>query len=73
MLKKIILSLGATALVFTLSSCGSKQVPDEFMVLRNPPLVMPPDFNLAPKKGSPELTDKMTKPQEIAKKAVHGK
>jgi hypothetical protein len=30
------------------SGCAHKQTPDEFAVARNAPLIVPPDFNLAP-------------------------
>jgi hypothetical protein len=30
------------------SACAHKQTPDEFAVARNAPLIVPPDFNLAP-------------------------
>jgi hypothetical protein len=55
-----------------LSGCAGKDAPDEFMVLRNPPLVMPPDFHLVPKKGGAEVKKQVFTPQDIAKKAVHG-
>ena len=30
------------------SGCTTRRTPDEFMVARNAPLIVPPDFNLAP-------------------------
>jgi Protein of unknown function (DUF3035) len=36
--------LAATAV----AGCAHKQTPDEFAVARNAPLIVPPDFNLAP-------------------------
>jgi hypothetical protein len=30
------------------SGCAHRQTPDEFAVARNAPLIVPPDFNLAP-------------------------
>jgi hypothetical protein len=47
---RIILALGATAM---LSACGggliaARDRPDEFAVQRQAPLVIPPDFSLAP-------------------------
>ena len=49
------LALGASAATLLLSACGSgvlgRERPDEFAVTRNAPLVIPPDYNLAPPKS----------------------
>ncbi|HEX8623334.1 MAG TPA: DUF3035 domain-containing protein [Allosphingosinicella sp.] len=51
--------LGACALALLASGCASggimgRERPDEFAVTRNAPLVIPPDYNLAPPKtGAP--------------------
>lgn len=67
--KKLILC----ALVITpmLAACSSKDAPDEFMVLKNPPLVLPPDYHLVPpgEKGDPKGA---YTPQEIARRALFG-
>ena len=51
--------LGAAGMALMLSACGSSSMfnrgaPDEFAISRQAPLVVPPDFNLAPPKpGAP--------------------
>ncbi len=51
--------LGACALALLLAGCGAGGItgrdrPDEFAVTRNAPLVIPPDYNLAPPRtGAP--------------------
>ena len=54
-----------------LAGCASKQAPDEFMVLRNPQLVLPPDFYLTPGGRDSDL-DEVIDPQVIAKRALFG-
>ncbi len=54
-----------------ISGCSGKNVPDEFMVLKNRPLSMPPDFHLTPDGPYSDL-DEIIEPQEIAKKALFG-
>lgn len=55
--------LSVTALGLALSACGgggpfNRDVPDEFAVSRNAPLVIPPDYNLAPPRpGAPRPLD----------------
>lgn len=58
-----LISLLAVALVLTLTACGNnvrqalgftKRSPDEFQVVAQPPLTLPPDYNLrAPEPGAP--------------------
>jgi hypothetical protein len=57
--KSIMLLAGSAAL---LGSCGSlsgnKKSPDEFAVIKEAPLVMPPDFSLRPpRSGAPRPTE----------------
>lgn len=54
-----------------LSACSSRQGPDEFTVLKNPPLVVPPDYHLRPPGDESEVKGAYT-PQQIAKKALFG-
>ena len=51
-----------------LAGCSSKQAPDEFMVLRNAPLVLPPDYFVTPGGRDSDL-DEAVDPQVIAKRA----
>ncbi len=49
----VTLGLAATAATALLAGCGNKSLagrerPDEFAVARNQPLIIPPDFSLAP-------------------------
>ncbi len=59
------------SLVGALSACSSREGPDEFTVLKNPPLVVPPDFHLRPPGDESEVKGAFT-PQEIAKRALFG-
>jgi len=55
-----------------LSACGGGLTgPDEFSVLKNPPLVVPPDYHLRPPGDESDLKGAFT-PQEIAKRALFG-
>lgn len=65
------LMLCVLAAPFMLIACSSKDAPDEFMVLKNPPLVLPPDYHLVPpgEKGDPKGA---FTPQEIARRALFG-
>jgi len=60
--------LGAAAM---LPSCSSVGDPDEFSVLKHPPLVVPPDYHLRPPGDSNDVSDAFT-PREIAKRALFG-
>jgi len=57
--------------VGSLSACSSDNGPDEFSILKNPPLVLPPDYHLRPPGGDSDISGAYT-PQEIAKKALFG-
>lgn len=53
--QNLIISAMAATLAFGLSACGrsdslgyGKNAPDEFNVVKRPPLIMPPDYNLRP-------------------------
>jgi hypothetical protein len=46
-MRKLLTAAVIVAAVAT-AGCATKRTPDEFMVARNAPLIVPPDFNLAP-------------------------
>ena len=71
MLKKLIFTGITLSLVGLLASCSSNGAPDEFAVLKNPPLVVPPDYHLRPPGDESELKGAFT-PQQIAKRALFG-
>lgn len=57
-----------------LAACGenfgySKNPPDEFNVVKNPPLIMPPDYNLRPPGTGSSIANQVTE-QELAKLVV---
>lgn len=54
-----------------LAGCGGKEAPDEFMVLKNAPLSIPPDFHLTPDGPYSDL-DEVLAPQDIARRALFG-
>lgn len=54
-----------------LTGCSSKNAPDEFMVLKNAPLSMPPDFHMTPD-GPTEDLNEVIDPKEIARRALFG-
>jgi hypothetical protein len=66
---KLVLSVFALATV--LSGCSGKSSPDEFLVLKNPPLSMPPDFHMTPG-GDTNDIDEAISPEIIAKRALFG-
>jgi hypothetical protein len=68
---KLILSVIGFALVSMLSACGTGKAPDEFLVLKNPPLSLPPDFFLSPEGQYSDLNDAIS-PQDLAKSALFG-
>ena len=68
---KISLSVLGAVMALGLTACAEKQAPDEFLVMKNPPLVLPPDYHLVPP-GDDALADAYT-PSEIAKRALFGK
>ena len=59
------------AIVAMVPACSKLDGPDEFSVLKNPPLVVPPDYHLRPPGDESDLKGAYT-PQEIAKKALFG-
>jgi hypothetical protein len=71
MKNKITLMVSVFALATVLTGCGGKNIPDEFLVLKNAPLVMPPDFHMTPG-GATNDIDEAIDPQEIAKRALFG-
>tara|TARA_R110002072_G_scaffold271286_1_gene431266 strand:- start:685 stop:912 length:228 start_codon:yes stop_codon:yes gene_type:complete len=62
----VIMGLG-----FVLTACSGVGSPDEFSVLKNPPLVVPPDYHLRPPGDDSDVRGAFT-PQEIAKRALFG-
>lgn len=70
-INKATLIMASITTVVLLSGCAKKHVPDEYMVLRNAPLALPPDFYLTP--GGPDSDlDEILDPQELAKRALFG-
>jgi hypothetical protein len=70
------LSLAASAAALALAGCASHGVagrdrPDEFAVARNQPLVIPPDFSMAPPKAG-EPTPQGSDPRTEALQALFG-
>jgi len=68
---KLILTGVILAIVGMVPACSKMDGPDEFSVLKNPPLVVPPDYHLRPPGEESDLKGAYT-PQEIAKKALFG-
>jgi len=54
-----------------LSACSGLDGPDEFAVLKNPPLIVPPDYHLRPPGDESDVKGAFT-PQQIAKRALFG-
>ena len=71
MQNKLVLTGIVLAIVAMLPACTKLDGPDEFSVLKNPPLVVPPDYHLRPPGDESDLKGAYT-PQEIAKKALFG-
>ena len=59
------------SLVGMASACSKLGGPDEFSVLKNPPLVVPPDYHLRPPGEDSDVKGAYS-PKEIAKKALFG-
>ncbi len=70
-MKKTSILLAVTFGAIITSGCSSKQAPDEFMVLKNRPLSMPPEYYLTPDGPYSDLDD-VIEPQEIARRALFG-
>lgn len=71
MKNKLVLTAFAFALLSALTACSSKNAPDEYMVLKNAPLSMPPDFHMTPD-GPTEDLNEVIDPKEIARRALFG-
>lgn len=71
MRNKLVLTSMILAIVGMLPACSKLGGPDEFSVLKNPPLVVPPDYHLRPPGDDSDVRGAYT-PQEIAKKALFG-
>lgn len=71
MQNKFLLTGVILVIVSMVPACSKLDGPDEFSVLKNPPLVVPPDYHLRPPGDESELKDAFT-PQEIAKRALFG-
>ena len=71
MQNKLVLTGMVLAIVAVLPACSKLGGPDEFSVLKNPPLVVPPDYHLRPPGEDSDVKGAYT-PQEIAKKALFG-
>lgn len=68
---KVKLMVSVFALATVLSGCSGKSAPDEFLVLKNAPLAMPPDYHMTPG-GPTNDIDEAISPQVIAKRALFG-
>ncbi|MCF8473187.1 MAG: DUF3035 domain-containing protein [Emcibacter sp.] len=71
MQNKLLLTGVIVAIIAILPACSKMGGPDEFSVLKNPPLIVPPDYHLSPPGDENDLSNAYT-PQEIAKKALFG-
>ncbi|MDG1438537.1 MAG: DUF3035 domain-containing protein [Emcibacteraceae bacterium] len=71
MKNKLTLMVSVFALAAVLTGCSGKNVPDEFLVLKNAPLAMPPGFHMTPDGPTSDIDDAL-EPQEIAKRALFG-
>ena len=71
MQNKLVLMGVILAIVGMVPACSKLGGPDEFSVLKNPPLVVPPDYHLRPPGADSDVIGAYT-PQEIAKKALFG-
>jgi len=68
---KLLLTGIIVAVTGILPACSGLDGPDEFAVLKNPPLIVPPDYHLRPPGDESAVKGAYT-PQEIAKKALFG-
>jgi len=68
---KLLLTGALFGVTLMLSACSGLEGPDEFSVLKNPPLIIPPDYHLRPPGDESEVKGAYT-PQEIAKRALFG-
>lgn len=68
MRNKLILIAAAAAFV---TGCSGKNAPDEFLVLKNAPLAMPPGYHVSPGDGNDDLIE-VIDPKVIAQRALFG-
>ncbi|NOZ42636.1 MAG: DUF3035 domain-containing protein [Alphaproteobacteria bacterium] len=68
---KWLLRVIVPAAALLLAACSGLGSPDEFSVLKNPPLIIPPEYHLRPPGDDSGLQNTFT-PQEIAKRALFG-
>lgn len=71
MKNKLVLLAFTLGALTGLTACASKNAPDEYMVLKNAPLSMPPDFHMTPGSDTEDLDD-VIDPQDIARRALFG-
>ncbi|VAW06146.1 hypothetical protein MNBD_ALPHA01-1653 [hydrothermal vent metagenome] len=71
MRNKLLITGMSLAVATLLSACSGLEGPDEFAVLKNPPLIVPPDYHLRPPGDESEVKGAFT-PQQIAKRALFG-
>lgn len=71
MRKNLLLMAIIPGVALLLSACSSLDSPDEFSILKNPPLVVPPDYHLRPPGEDSAVADAFT-PQQIARRALFG-
>lgn len=57
--------------IVLVTGCSGKNVPDEFLVLKNAPLSLPPDYHLTPDGPTSDI-DEVIDPQVIAQRALFG-
>ena len=67
-IRLIVLALISIILV---TGCSGKNVPHEFLVLKNAPLSLPPDYHLTPDGPTSDI-DEVIDPQVIAQRALFG-
>lgn len=71
MKNKIFLSAMAIMTIVLVSGCSGKSSPDEFLVLKNAPLAMPPDYHITPGGPTSDI-DEVIEPKVIAQRALFG-
>ena len=71
-MKNNILHFAITVMTLAVvSGCGGKNSPDEFLILKNAPLSMPPDYHLTPDGPTSDI-DEVIDPKIIAQRALFG-
>lgn len=71
MKNNILLSAMAFLTLALVSGCSGKSSPDEFLVLKNAPLSMPPDYHITPGGPTSDIDDAID-PKVIAQRALFG-